>query len=49
MIEALVDVNDDDNDLVYVFDMDSFTFETLPENIDLPLVYSVEQAATNAA
>jgi hypothetical protein len=49
IIEALVNINNNNNNLVYIFNIDSFTFETLPENIDLPLVYSVEQAATNAA
>jgi len=49
IIEALINVNNNNNDLVYMFNMDSFTFKTLLENIDLLLVHPVEQAATNAA
>jgi hypothetical protein len=36
---------DDDNNLAYVFNMDNFICDLLPENMDLP---SVEQAAANA-
>jgi hypothetical protein len=38
----MVDVDNDDDDLVYMFNIDNFTFETLPENIDLLLVDLVE-------
>ena len=47
MMETLVDV-DDDNDLAYVFNMDNFICNPLPENMDLPLVDLVEQAAADA-
>ena len=32
-----------------MFNIDNFTFEALPENMDLPLVDLVEQAAADAA
>jgi hypothetical protein len=39
----------DDNDLVYVFDIDNFTFETLLKNIDLLSIDPIEQAAADAS
>ena len=48
MMETPIDVDDDD-DLAYVFNMDNFICDPLPENMDLELVDSVDQAAVDAA
>jgi hypothetical protein len=48
MMETLVDV-DDDNDLAYVFNIDNFIRDPLPENMDLESVDPVDQAAADAA
>ena len=48
IIETPVNV-DNDNDLAYMFNINNFICDPLPENMDLELVNPVDQAAADAA